>query len=391
MDNQQSYWYTGQLVTAAQMTDYSQDVYTRFTQLTQQQVPCILTLNLSALTQVGANVNVPAGAFRFNDTTYAFLPYNTGIFGNAPAAVVAVSGNGFIVARYSVTPTSTNQTNYTFPTQYLFVTTINPITDVVVCNITTGVISATGKFFNYFPDIIDTSGLVSIIGTNGLSVTNNTLLNGELRVKQFSSFMNDGTSAIAEITRDSATLLGAVFRIITEGPSSIVPGATHVGAIVWDDGSGPTPDPGLFAAYGLNHRLYNNSTPGDVNPTVHTNAIATLGDMIYGFPSVPFTIGAADFRINGVNLFPTASSGFSISGVFAGVSCTGGTITTRNIDLIANNIITSIRSYSNFGVANTALTPGLTASCTFNGQDVVLVVDNPGATVTSDIVFSIEI
>jgi hypothetical protein len=146
--NQASYWYTGQLVTALQMNDFSKDIYLRFKEITQQSMPCILSLDLNLLTQVGGNVNVPDGSFRFNDTHYAFLPYDIAIFAFAPTEIVAVSGNGFIVARYTVSPTSPDETNYIFSASYLFVASINPATDVIVCTITSGTISSIGKFFN---------------------------------------------------------------------------------------------------------------------------------------------------------------------------------------------------------------------------------------------------
>lgn len=315
MDNQLSFWYTGQLVTAAQMNDFSRDIYRRFDEVTSQETPCILNLDLSLLNISGSNVNVPAGSFRFAFAHYAFLPYDTAIYGTAPAASVPFSGNGYVVARYVITPTTPNQTNYTFPTSYLFVATINPTTDVIVCTITSGVISSTGKFFNYLPDIIDTGGLVSITGANGLSVTNhiacNTLnsgsdvgvggnlttnsllatsnanVNGMLTVtgnsvvKAQGFFTQDTLGPFTSIVRDTTTLPNTYqFRIISEASTgSLIPGATHGAAIQLSGGSG---SPTLLADYSSgNGRFYNTATPGN---TTDSNALAMMGDIaINGF------------------------------------------------------------------------------------------------------------
>jgi hypothetical protein len=179
MDNQQSYWYIGQVVTALQMNNFTQDLYARFTDLTQQQAPCIL--NIGAISQSMGDVTVGAGSFRFPDATYGFLPYDTGIFGNAPSATIAVTGDGFIVARYTITPTSPTQTNYTFPTEYLFVASVDPVTDVMVVQINSGVISGYGNFLNYYPDITDDTftNTVTISGAGGFIVNSDdsTVLN----------------------------------------------------------------------------------------------------------------------------------------------------------------------------------------------------------------------
>ncbi len=203
--NQQSYWFSGQTVTATQMNAFSQDLYARITDITETpgniSQGCIL--NIGSIVQTGGNVAVAAGSFRFPDAVYAFLPYNTGIFGNADAATVAVTGNGFIVARYVVNPTSMSNTNYTFATSYIFVTSVNTTTDCIICVVTSGTISGPGTYFintaasnaqaiaqtatnvaltpanvpsfigSYFPDITDVTGLVSITGASGLAVTNN--------------------------------------------------------------------------------------------------------------------------------------------------------------------------------------------------------------------------
>lgn len=145
MDNQLSYWYTAQVVTASQMNDFSRDIYQRFGFITENPAACILHLD-GTITEGGGNVDVPDGSFRFATTSYAFLPYNTPIFGNALAATVAVSGNGFVVARSTVTPALTGETNYNIAVTYLF--TASPTTaDCIICEITGGLISGYGSFF----------------------------------------------------------------------------------------------------------------------------------------------------------------------------------------------------------------------------------------------------
>jgi hypothetical protein len=204
------------------MNDFSQDLYARLTDITEQQAPCIL--NIGAISQAGSNVTIGAGAFRFADAHYAFLPYDTGIFGNAPSETIAVTGNGFVVARYSIMPTSANQTNYTFLTQYLFVASVNPITDVVVAVITSGVISGYGTYLNYYPDIQDDTftNTVSITGVGGLSVPN-----GTTSVTDFlSSYTSMGiTSSISNNSLNSTIMsennsLGNYAQLIVAGGSS---------------------------------------------------------------------------------------------------------------------------------------------------------------------------
>lgn len=140
----QSNWLFEQEVTYTQMNTLSNDIYDKLTALTQNLGPGILYLN-GSITQGTGNIILPAGGFRFPDAAYVYIPYQTGIFGFTAQQVIAVSGNGYIVARYSITPTVSNATNYSFPTSYYFVAT--PLsTDCVVCTITAGNISGYGNF-----------------------------------------------------------------------------------------------------------------------------------------------------------------------------------------------------------------------------------------------------
>lgn len=155
MINQLSFWYTGQTVTSPAMSNFSQDIYSRFAQLTENQSTTSgVILSLASLSQAGGNVTIGAGSFRFKTSTLPDTPYSTAVFGNAPSAVVAVTGNGFIVARYVQSPLSVNETNYTFATSYLFVASVVAATDCLICTITAGVISGYGAF-NYITNMVD--------------------------------------------------------------------------------------------------------------------------------------------------------------------------------------------------------------------------------------------
>ena len=179
-NNQQSQWVNGQVVNATQMTALTQDLYNKLTFITQNYKPCILYL-AGDITQVNNNITIPDGAFRFEDSdNSATLQYNTGIFGNAQGTTLAVTGDGYIVARYVLNPTIPNQYNYTFATSYVFVATPIADTDVVICVITAGIISQKSGIFPY-QDITDnhTNGNVIIGGRVVNSVNNIKTLNDE--------------------------------------------------------------------------------------------------------------------------------------------------------------------------------------------------------------------
>jgi len=172
-NNQQSQWINGQVVNATQMTALTQDLYNKLTFITQNYKPCILYL-AGDITQVDNNITIPDGAFRFEDSdNSATLQYNTGIFGNAQGTTLAVTGDGYIVARYVLNPIIPNQYNYTFATSYVFVATPIADTDVVICVITAGIISQKSGIFPY-QDITDnpTNGNVTIGGRVANSANN---------------------------------------------------------------------------------------------------------------------------------------------------------------------------------------------------------------------------
>jgi hypothetical protein len=172
-NNQQSQWINGQVVNATQMTALTQDLYNKLTFITQNYKPCILYL-AGDITQVDNNITIPDGAFRFEDSdNSATLQYNTGIFGNAQGTTLAVTGDGYIVARYVLNPIIPNQYNYTFATSYVFVATPIADTDVVICVITAGIISQKSGIFPY-QDITNnsTDGNVNIGGRVANSANN---------------------------------------------------------------------------------------------------------------------------------------------------------------------------------------------------------------------------
>lgn len=157
----QSNWLFEQFVTNTQMNTLSNDIYDKLTALTQNLGSGILYLNGSIMQGAG-NIILPAGGFRFSDATYIYIPYQTGIFGFTEAQTVTVSGNGYIVARYSINPTVSNATNYSFPTSYYFVAT--PLsTDCVICTITAGNISGYGNF------LINTAATQAEVNTGTIS------------------------------------------------------------------------------------------------------------------------------------------------------------------------------------------------------------------------------
>lgn len=145
MNNNLSFWILAQLVTPAQMNVFSQDIYQRFTAITEPSG----ILNLQGeITQNGTTITVPPGSFRFADLSATYTPFSSGIFGNIQSSttITNVSGNGYIVARYSISPQIPNQYNYTIAVTCLFVTTTNSSTDVTLCTITNGLIAEAGSY-----------------------------------------------------------------------------------------------------------------------------------------------------------------------------------------------------------------------------------------------------
>lgn len=172
MNNQYSFWYTGQVVTQANMADFSQDLYNRFAALSQAAAPCILFLD-GSISEAGGVVTIPAGAFRFNDA--AINGFTTGIFGMAETDTVNISptDTGFIVASYTVVPPTIAQINYTINVTYNFVTALAS-TDCALAEITAGAISSLAV--NYYINSAASNAQVSNAISDPSTSVNNVAL-----------------------------------------------------------------------------------------------------------------------------------------------------------------------------------------------------------------------
>jgi hypothetical protein len=158
--DQQSVWFHNQLVTADQMNVFSQDLYQRIMGMTSNGKSGILYLKSDIGIYSQNSAIIPDGMFKFPNTTYPFLPYNTAIMGYAKEKRFNNLTNGFVVARYTVTPQEPDSNNYSFPTEYVYTDTVNPITDVVILTITNNTlgydsITKTNWFINHATDNID--------------------------------------------------------------------------------------------------------------------------------------------------------------------------------------------------------------------------------------------
>ena len=214
---QLSFWYANQVVTAVQMNEFGQDIYDKIAAITDRYAPCVVTLK-GSISQNGTIISMPTGFFRFIDTSYSFMSYSSCICGVAQGVQLSpITGNGFIVARYSVSPVTQNQTNYTFPTQYIFTANVNPVTDCMVCVITNGQISGYGQFFGT-PSITDNGAQVTVskplfaptasAGTNNTQVANMAALVQAL-ANALSNYTT--TQALQLLLNAKASLSGANF------------------------------------------------------------------------------------------------------------------------------------------------------------------------------------
>lgn len=160
MNNQLNMWYTGQLVTSDQMNNFAEDLYFRIGFLTDATVGTEGSIiNLTTVTQSGTNVTLGAGSFRFPNTSLGYLLYTPPLIGNAPAATVAVAGNGFVVAQYTVIPTppgpvAPGEYEYVFVCNYAFVTAL-AANMVKIATITGGLITEEWGQFSSTPSIND--------------------------------------------------------------------------------------------------------------------------------------------------------------------------------------------------------------------------------------------
>ena len=305
MDNNQSTWTQGQSVTAEQMTNLSNDFYLRFQELTQEYVPIILHLDGNVTIDGAGNVTVPDGAFAFSPTTYSFLPFNTAIFGNAIGSTVATVGNGYIVARYSISPNTPNATNYSFPTTYVFIISEPLVTDVIICQITNGAISSYGKIW-IKTDITTLNSEVSTL-QNQVSTLNGQVntLNSEVSALQnatTSFYFTDGGST--NITSNITSFGTGGFKAINMSGTA---------SIVLTNGSGGVALPTIFAL-----------TNGRANVLTQNNVIGTAtlfdepaGGRIIGIITAP-TNPAFTVQILGASGAPTGTYTVSFSCSYTG-------------------------------------------------------------------------
>ncbi len=190
-----SYWYSGQVVQADQMNIFSKETYDRFAAMTNQNSGEGVILSLDSVSQAGSDVTVGNGSFRFPNTVWPDLPYNTAIFGSATSDTVTVSGDGYVVARYTI-DTGTNLIDYAINVTYVFVATVNPITDCIICVITSGTISDYGKWYacsdifdNPLTGSVEISGFATTKGAKTL-YTSNDLISGGVPYSTVSTFVD---------------------------------------------------------------------------------------------------------------------------------------------------------------------------------------------------------
>lgn len=201
----QSNWNVGQLVTAAQMNTFSQDLYSKIYALFANFGTGILNLQGSIPPVASGSVTMPAGMFCFTPGAYPFLPQNTGIIGFTDSNVVSgISGNGYIVARYSVAPPTPGVTNYTFTTAYAFVTTPDPITDAVVCTVVGGqIVLIAPKFAQsiYTTQVVDSKSY-----TQALITASNAAYGGTASYNCISGWEDLGDGTVSPFIQDILSL-----------------------------------------------------------------------------------------------------------------------------------------------------------------------------------------
>lgn len=262
-----------------------------------------------------------------------------------------------------------------------------------------------------FPDITDTAGLVSITGAGGLFVTgvggifvsHDVDIAGTLEVNGVAQFISD------VLIQSSATFvddtLGPRFAFIrstntlpntytwffdSEADAVNIPGATKMAFMALQDGIN---DIALAATYNQARWYMPLATPGAQDPTVHTHALAMLGDLVHGFPSTPFVFPDLEIRVNNTTTFPTAN-GISLSGHLfypPALSWNPG-VTVLPISLINAGIIIATRGYNSFGTATGGIVDGILATVEFDGTNLIFNINNTtGSPLDADIYFSIEI
>ena len=208
-------WFDGDLVNADQMNQFTGDLYSRLTALTEYTANKYNDYRQGVILFVSGNITLSNGLFTFGSplqganyvgcvrfpTNYQStgVDVGNGIFGyisSSANTVSNVSGNGYIVATYTITqPIVALAPNYTVNVVLSFVQTI-PSNSVVLSTITNGSIDNT-KLANY---LITSGADINDIGsfTNKVALTPadlqyirnsnyaTTLTVGLHRIKQFS-------------------------------------------------------------------------------------------------------------------------------------------------------------------------------------------------------------
>lgn len=147
-------WYDHQTVTVGDMTQLGQGMYTVLTNLTQNNIPCILTQDTPV--SGSGSISCSAAFVRYENNS-SLLGYPTAIYGQLDATVLAgVVGDGFIVARYSASAVTPTSRNIVITSTYLFTAAPIATTDCIVAVITAGAVTAQGNYIvNKAASIVD--------------------------------------------------------------------------------------------------------------------------------------------------------------------------------------------------------------------------------------------
>lgn len=116
-----------------------------------------------------------------------------------------------------------------------------------------------------YPDITDVAGQVGVTGANGL------------KVYKSATFANDGLGPKISLERTTSHLPNTYNWVFSsEAAIGIIPGQTN-GAVMQLQGG--VTDPALVASYDGSIRFYSTANPRDLDPTIHTHALAIMGEL----------------------------------------------------------------------------------------------------------------
>lgn len=157
-------WFTGQLVTASDMNNQTNDLYNKICVISDNVYPCILSGG--DVTVSGSTISYTQGLGRCNDQVARYLP-NTplpGFFSWTGGSVVLPSGNGFVVAQITITPNTSGQIIYQFYPGVISTlpngTGYDPATMVILASYTSG------GLINYTNRAYDFGNLESILNAH---------------------------------------------------------------------------------------------------------------------------------------------------------------------------------------------------------------------------------